>query len=160
MSIEEIRIGGFRNIERASLLPASRYNVLYGPNGSGKTSVLEAVFVLGRLRSFRTHLIDESINKHQPAFQLFAGYQHGERRAKAGVERQDKGWRVRVDGETQNDPRSVMDIAAVEAILPNAQELLLGPPRGRRQPSHHGRRTTGWIASVQRWRQWSSPPPV
>ncbi|WP_206616105.1 AAA family ATPase, partial [Escherichia coli] len=34
----------------------NRFNVFYGANGSGKTSILEAIHLLATGRSFRTHI--------------------------------------------------------------------------------------------------------
>ena len=55
MLIKQLYIAGFRNIEAASLTTEKRVNVIFGKNGSRKTSVLESLFYLGRARSFRTN---------------------------------------------------------------------------------------------------------
>ncbi|MCL1623975.1 DNA replication and repair protein RecF [Moraxella sp. Tifton1] len=52
--IHELRIHAFRNLSQVSLCP-TRCNVIIGKNGSGKTSLLEAVFLLSRGKSFRHH---------------------------------------------------------------------------------------------------------
>jgi DNA replication and repair protein RecF len=57
MSIRRLRISQLRNIRQAEL-ELGRVNLVSGPNGSGKTSVLEAVFVLGSGRSFRAARLD------------------------------------------------------------------------------------------------------
>jgi DNA replication and repair protein RecF len=49
----ELGITNFRCIESAVLSVVSRYNLIVGPNASGKTSILEAIGYLGRGRSFR-----------------------------------------------------------------------------------------------------------
>jgi DNA replication and repair protein RecF len=43
----------FRNFGRFELLCGSRLNILIGNNGQGKTNILESIYVLGQLRSFR-----------------------------------------------------------------------------------------------------------
>lgn len=52
--IEELRVHGFRNLNE-SKLALRACNVFIGANGSGKTSLLEAVFLLSRGKSFRHH---------------------------------------------------------------------------------------------------------
>lgn len=49
------RIGGenFRAFERFEFEPQARLNLILGPNAAGKTSLLEAIYALGRARSFR-----------------------------------------------------------------------------------------------------------
>jgi DNA replication and repair protein RecF len=43
-----------RNLQPMTLEPRERFNVFSGDNGQGKTSLLEAIFVVAALRSFRT----------------------------------------------------------------------------------------------------------
>jgi DNA replication and repair protein RecF len=43
----------FRNLARFELRCGSRLNILVGNNGQGKTNILESIYVLGQLRSFR-----------------------------------------------------------------------------------------------------------
>ena len=58
MSLESLLIEDFRCIERAELELDRRCNLISGANASGKTSLLEAIFFLGRGRSFRTARAD------------------------------------------------------------------------------------------------------
>ena len=54
MSLSRITVTGVRNLHPVTLSPSSRINILHGANGSGKTSVLEAIHLLGLARSFRS----------------------------------------------------------------------------------------------------------
>ena len=54
VSLVELAIDDLRCIERAELELHPGQNLIWGGNGSGKTSLLEAMFLLGRGRSFRT----------------------------------------------------------------------------------------------------------
>ena len=47
MSLTRLLIRDFRNIETADLALSPGFNFLVGANGSGKTSVLEAIYTLG-----------------------------------------------------------------------------------------------------------------
>ena len=62
MAISRLRISHLRNILSAELTP-SRLNLLFGANASGKTSILESVYLLGSGRSFRTTRLDPLINQ-------------------------------------------------------------------------------------------------
>ncbi|HRK01751.1 MAG TPA: AAA family ATPase, partial [Oligoflexia bacterium] len=53
MYIESLRLYQFRCFEELTLEPKRDFNVISGLNGQGKTSLLEAVGLLGSLKSFR-----------------------------------------------------------------------------------------------------------
>ncbi len=54
MNLRTSAVSDLRCIEQAEFELAPGLTLLWGENGSGKTSVLEAIFLLGRGRSFRT----------------------------------------------------------------------------------------------------------
>ena len=54
MGLASLSISGLRCIEQAHIEPAPGLNLLVGKNASGKTSLLEGIFMLGRGRSFRS----------------------------------------------------------------------------------------------------------
>ena len=54
MSLAELTVDDLRCIEHAELHLHPGHNLIWGGNGSGKTSLLESIFLLGRGRSFRT----------------------------------------------------------------------------------------------------------
>ena len=53
-SLVKLQVDNFRCLQQVELEPAPGINLITGENASGKTSLLEAIFVLGRGRSFRT----------------------------------------------------------------------------------------------------------
>jgi DNA replication and repair protein RecF len=63
VSLTELIVDDVRCIERAELHLHSGQNLIWGGNGSGKTSLLESIFLLGRGRSFRTR-ISERLIRH------------------------------------------------------------------------------------------------
>src|SRR5215468_12758958 len=65
MSLSEITINNLRCIERAEIRLPPGLTLVYGGNGSGKTSLLEAIFILGRGRSFRTRNSESLIRRGQ-----------------------------------------------------------------------------------------------
>lgn len=62
MSIKEIQISGVRNLDKVHITQCGAINVLTGLNGSGKTSFLEALFILARARSFRSARLNPVIH--------------------------------------------------------------------------------------------------
>ena len=62
--IERLQISHLRNLTQVNLQSAA-CNVIIGANGSGKTSLLEAIFLLSRGKSFRHHQPKRYIQHHQ-----------------------------------------------------------------------------------------------
>lgn len=62
--IERLQISNLRNLTQVNLHTAA-CNVMIGANGSGKTSLLEAIFLLSRGKSFRHHQPKRYIQHHQ-----------------------------------------------------------------------------------------------
>lgn len=65
MIIERMFIKGLRNLDALQLDLHPRLNIFVGKNGSGKTSILEAFYLLSRGQSFRTHTISPLIQFNQ-----------------------------------------------------------------------------------------------
>ena len=53
MKLKKIYLLAFRNLKKIELAPAHRFNIFYGKNAQGKTSLLESIFLLGTLKSFK-----------------------------------------------------------------------------------------------------------
>jgi len=56
MYITRLNIERVRNLSAVALSELQPFNVFYGANGSGKTSILEAIHLLATGRSFRTYI--------------------------------------------------------------------------------------------------------
>src|SRR5256885_5696882 len=65
MPLAELTVTQLRCIEHAELETPPGLALIYGGNGSGKTSLLEAIFLLGRGRSFRTRNSERLIQRGQ-----------------------------------------------------------------------------------------------
>src|SRR6185503_11006462 len=61
MRIEVLTADGVRNLRPLTLEPRERFNVFVGDNGQGKTNLLEAIFVIAALRSFRTAKLSDLV---------------------------------------------------------------------------------------------------
>jgi DNA replication and repair protein RecF len=73
--IRRFKVSNFRCLENAELELSPGFNLIYGANASGKTSLLEALAYLGRGKSFRGASTSNLIRHGQSEFVLF-----GERR--------------------------------------------------------------------------------
>jgi DNA replication and repair protein RecF len=133
MALAELRIENLRCIESATLTFSPELNLIAGENGAGKTSILEAIFLLGRGRSFRTRSSERLIRYQQPRLTVF-GRTSDEPPKQAGIEiAADGGTRARINGENAQSLLELSGVFAVQAIDPEIHKLVdQGPERRRR----------------------------
>lgn len=72
MNFTRLEIKNLRNISHIELKPFEHVNFIIGENGSGKTTVLEAIYLLALGRSFRTHLPKRYIQRGQSEIGLYS----------------------------------------------------------------------------------------
>jgi DNA replication and repair protein RecF len=72
VQVAALQLHGVRNLAPLQLVPGPRFNVFHGDNGQGKTNLLEAVYVLAALRSFRTAVLAEVIGHGHASAKLAA----------------------------------------------------------------------------------------
>jgi DNA replication and repair protein RecF len=61
VAFEHVVIRAFRNIGALEFAPSPRVNVISGPNGQGKTSLLEALYYVATSKSFRTEQVKDML---------------------------------------------------------------------------------------------------
>jgi DNA replication and repair protein RecF len=136
MSIRRLRISQLRNILTAEL-ELGHVNLLCGPNGSGKTSVLEAVFILGSGRSFRATRLDPVIHHDSRECTVFAVLEDegsGGAPVAIGVSRdRDGSFTGRIQGQAVRSAAELARRLPVQLINSDTFSLLEGGPRVRRQ---------------------------
>ena len=132
MAIQTLDIHNVRNIRSARIEPAAGINLVTGLNASGKTSLLEALFVLGRGNSFRTHHISQVINKGAEALTVFAKL--AEDGGTLGIERaRNQNPRIRISGRKVDRLAELVAKLPVLAISPNSHRIIESGPKERRQ---------------------------
>jgi len=132
VSLAHLRISQVRCLHEAALALGPNLNLIYGANGSGKTSILEAAFLVGRGRSFRTRHTDSLIARHTDHLTVFAQTENPAH--KIGFEyRRDEAYTARLDGR---DVQSLAELPAaffVEVVDPEIHRLVEGAPAERRR---------------------------
>lgn len=134
MPITHLTISNFRNLTDVSIKPASGINVFYGLNGSGKTSILEAIYFLGLSKSFRTRLLQPMIHHQAQQFLLFAHVQQAEQTLPIGVERFRNGEKkIRIAGETPSSLAPLAKQLPLQLLTPDSHRYFHDGPKQRRQ---------------------------
>lgn len=115
-----------RNLREVSIVAGSSANYLFGENGSGKTSVLEALHLLGFGRTFRAGSIDGVIRSGEPFCRVVADVVLGDGQiAKIGLERRGKSWQARVDGVAVEHLSSLLLRVPILCLHPGSAEAML-----------------------------------
>jgi DNA replication and repair protein RecF len=133
MSLDSVGIEDFRCIERAELALHERCNLISGENASGKTSLLEAIFVLGRGRSFRTAKAETLIRHGSAAFQLTARIRGEGSSRPLGLRLGRDGIEARYSGRPVSGLAELATILPAQAIDPEVHRLIEGGPQERRR---------------------------
>jgi DNA replication and repair protein RecF len=130
MGLKSLTITDFRCIHHAQLEPAPGINLIVGSNASGKTSVLEAIFLLGRGRSFRASrreaMIREGANRLRVAGRLTDA-------RPLGVEVARSGWNARAAGEPLTRLSELARLLPVQLMDPEVHKLVQDGPGERRR---------------------------
>ncbi len=135
MTLKRLLIQNLRNLEGVDIAPSLQVNLIYGENGSGKTSILEAINLLALGRSFRSHKHKPLINHQQQSFTVF-GRVHTDDGSEVPI-----GISRHLDGDASFKANGVLvpsaaDLAAylpVQVINSDTFLLLEGSPKVRRQ---------------------------
>ena len=132
MSLRRIQVSDFRCLHSAELAFDPKFTLISGPNASGKTSLLESIYVLGRGRSFRTRRLDNLIRLGADRFVIY-GEAGAERRTGLGVEGSARGMRARIGGDRVASLAELAAVLPVQIIDPEVHRLIEeGPGRRRR----------------------------
>ena len=135
MKLGSVQINQFRNIDDLSFSAHSNLNVFLGENGSGKSSILEALHYLGYARSFRTSKHKNVIRYSKPGFTVFCSSISADGlQQKFGISRfSDDSCIVNVNSRKSKRATDLASHLPIQIFTPQSSELLLGAPKLRRR---------------------------
>lgn len=133
MLIHLLRVEAFRRFDSAEIALRPGFNLLTGDNGSGKTSVLEALHLLAHGRSFRGRVRDGLIRQGEPALQAYVEWETGGVTRRAGLRHAGGSWEARLDGEDVRQLGQLCEALAVITFEPGSHALIDGSSEVRRR---------------------------
>ncbi len=139
MRLDRLTLHDFRNLqgerpgEPLQWAPHPRFNLLVGDNGQGKTNLLEAIAILGGLRSFRTARLGECIAFGKDHALLSAATQAGGVHSTLGIDIGHKGRKLVLDGKPPSGAAAFL--GRLTAVVFTAADLQLphAEPEARRR---------------------------
>ena len=120
MPLISLELHNFRTYEHTHLVPDLQLNIIFGTNASGKTTLLEAVHLLGAGRSFRTAQIQQ-LHRLSEADLAVAGkiQDDGNEPVRLGLVHNAQGRRVSINGTEQKQISALAQLLPVQAISPD-----------------------------------------
>lgn len=171
MILTRLQIRQLRCVVEAELQPTAGLNVLVGANGAGKSSVVEAIHLLGYGRSFRGRVADGLVRTSAPHLEVYAEWLDRTGSAhRAGLRHAGSRWEARLDGAAATSLTDLCSQIAVVTFEPGSHDLIAGG-------AEHRRRYLDWglfhvePSFLPQWRRYSralkqrnvllksSPPP-
>lgn len=133
MQVCSLDIRQLRNISAASLEFSPGLNVIAGANGSGKTSLLEALYLLGRGRSFRSRSRDSLIQSGQVEATVVGRLQSDHQSHRIACQLSSRERRLRVDGTDIRRSAELALLLPLQFINQQSLDLVDRGPAPRRK---------------------------
>jgi DNA replication and repair protein RecF len=132
--LSELRVENLRNIGALQLALSPGLNLFTGANGAGKSSILEAAFVLSHGRSFRTRRSELLVGKHGEQMSVFGAVEYGEgATSRLGMIQRAGRWTARIDGRAPATLAECLGYCAAVCFDPGAHALISGSSEERRR---------------------------
>ena len=133
MHIERLHVRSVRILEEIQIDAGEGINLIYGKNASGKTSLLEAIYILSRGRSFRTPRIQEVISNKTDRLQIsIEGRCETLGRITARIEKTHNKTNIKFNGFPVPKISEQASQIPIILITPESRTLVIGDPRHRR----------------------------
>ena len=134
MRVKTLSINNLRNIKSTQIEADPCLNCFTGDNGAGKTSILEALAVLSKGRSFRPGPVSSLIGPQDTHFQVIGRIEtHAGDAHQLGLERGADYWQARHQGQDVNQISELTHLLPFVLLEPSSHTLISGPPDGRRK---------------------------
>lgn len=132
MWVEKLDISGWRNHAHSTVAFTSGATLFIGPNGQGKTNVVEALYYLGTMGSHRVSTAGALIGDGGGEATLYADLRHGERTVSVGLTVKRKGTTDAVVNGAKAKASDIPHWVSVVMFAPEDIMIIRGEPSARR----------------------------
>lgn len=134
MILDRLEVDHLRNIESLSIEFRPGINLLTGPNGAGKTSILEAVHLLVRGKSFRRGGLESQISYSADDMGIRGRFSADETSFRMDfAKRRGEPLDLRCDRRRVQRVSEIVSLVPIQTFLPDLAELIFGAPVERRK---------------------------
>ena len=136
--LRQLRLDHLRNLAATTLELHPRCTLISGKNGSGKTALLEGIYLLGRGKSFRENQTRHLIAHDQPYLRLIARIEKNHETHLLGIEKSAREHRLRLDGQNLKNLAALAALTPVQIINSDNFALIDQGPEHRRRYLDYG----------------------
>ncbi len=134
MLIDALRLRNFRNLRRVDVKPHPRFNILTGANGQGKTNLIEAIYLLGAAKSFRSRATNRNlVHFDEKKALLEARIHRGGHERGVRIEISPSGKQIFLNEQSVRNLTDFFGTLNIVVFGPADIGILKGSPSGRRQ---------------------------
>jgi DNA replication and repair protein RecF len=131
--LKKLQLVQFRNFEQATLNFSDGLNLIIGDNAAGKTSLIEAIWVLSSGRSFRSSKPAHLIHSQHSDFTLFSEVGQSHQTYKMGLNRSAEKSYCKINGKVEKSQAQMAMHLPVQLLTPESHRILEEGPKIRRQ---------------------------
>lgn len=144
MSLRSIQLRGFRNYRGLQLNLSDDITVLTGRNGIGKTSVLEAISILGSGRSFRNGKNADFIKNREEAAFLAGEVHHDGLITNIKVRIYPQGKKIYLEEKLAKSTAALLELLPVIVFSPADHRIIDGDSSDRKQFLNRAASNVDW----------------
>ena len=133
MIAEKLSVRFFRNLKSAELKLSPKLNILFGPNGSGKTNLAEALYFFAIGKSFRINQDKNTVCFGSPSASLHLDYLDSHRKHGADITLTSEGEKIIEDNGIRTPPSSFVGKYRAVLYNPDMLEIIKDGPAERRK---------------------------
>lgn len=123
---------GVRNLQAGQLNPHPQLNLIVGANASGKTSLLEAIHILGTGKSFRTNRLERVLQHNKDMLTVFGRHRSGKNEQTLGYQRHGSEREIHINGEREDQLALLAQTLPLQVISPDTHFSFLKHAKYRR----------------------------
>ncbi len=133
MKLRRLSLASFRNLQSAEFIPGSRFNIIHGKNAQGKTNILESIYLLGTMKSFRLAKNSELMTWGSALGSVKGIVEHNGVSREIALTLEKAGKKVRLDQKPVAKITDFFGSLNVVIFSPEDIAMVRGMPDGRRK---------------------------